>query len=188
LPKFFVFLCEGDHDQNLIQLIAEKNSITRKNCNHEKIIKEKIRGGEITIIRDNYKKHSLKQTTKKLALIKNEKNKDICLEIFVELLKNGDTEYILMAVFDQDSKTLKKIREAIKKELKKEIIPISENCYKIRHNQYFFLIPKSLEIQVEDRTRKKIDNKRGKKKQMKCLLELMIENPSWIPEIERIVS
>ena len=186
MPKFFVFLCEGDHDQNLMRLVVEKNSITGKNCSQEQILNEKIRGGESTIIRDNYRKFSLKRTTKKFALIKNEKNKDICLEIFIELLKGGDSEYFLIAIFDQDTKTLRTVKDAIKKELKKEVKQISENCYEIRQKQFFFIIPQSLEIQINDSTGKKIDNKRGKKRQMKCLSQFIEVNPSWIADMEQL--
>lgn len=188
MPKFFVFLCEGDHDQNLMRLIVEKNAITGKNCSQKQIIEKKIRGGESTIIRDNYRKFQLKRTTKKHALIKNEKNQDNCLEIFIELLKGGNSEYYLIAIFDQDIKTLKKVKDAIKTELKKEVISISDNCYRIRQNQFFIIIPKSLEIQIKDKTGTNIDNKRGKKRQVKCLSSYIEEKPDWILDIEKILD
>ena len=187
MPKFFVFLCEGAHDQKLIQIVVREQSIIGKNCNHEKILLQKIRGGESTIIRDEYKRHQLRQTKKKFALIKNEMNQDICLEIFIELLKNGDSDYYLIAIFDADRKSFTKITKKIKNELEKNVIQISPNCFKIRERQLFFIIPQSLEIAIKNETGLKIDNKRGQKKQGLCLEKFLNDPPIWIEEFKQIL-
>lgn len=179
----YIFLCEGDHDQECLEEILKSQSIKYLICSHEKI--SKTRGGEQKIIRDFLHDVKSKQYSKNLrAIIKNENNKENCIQQLFQILQSIPSDVEICVLLDADKKTLPLLRKRFQTELKTTLTPLSTFCYCYSETQKIFIIPNSLEIEIKNITHKKIDQKRQKSSRLTCIRSYLKTNPNWVQEFK----
>jgi len=189
LQKLFIILCEGDHDKLFTYQVLKNISIKGRCFSQEHLKVMRIRGGETTIIRDFSKQFRSKQLSRnERAIIKEEGNADNAEEIFIELLKSGDQPCDIFLLIDTDKKKIGQIRRKIFSEIGKDLLKISNCCYKINENKKIFFIPTSLEREIERVTLKKIDNTRHQDKQLAILKIFMEKQVPWVGEFGQLFS
>jgi hypothetical protein len=151
-----VVLCEGIHDLILISLLLEKKEIRYDKITHEELVKPKQRSPESNKIRDFLK--TINKSYK--YLIKDEGGYPRCIDNFLYLYqeRSGD-EYTMYLILD-DGKPLTKLKTDSVNRFHKDILDKqSENFYltKDKWKHRVFIIPISLESQVQSVTGKNLD-------------------------------
>jgi hypothetical protein len=183
LPKSYIFLCEGDHDQECLEEILKSQSIRYLQYSHEKI--SNTRGGEQKIIRDFLHDVSSKQFSKNLrAIIKNENNTDNCINQLLQILRSIPSSAEICVLLDADTRTLSKLRDNLRNELKINLVTASTFCYHLAKTQKIFILPKSLEIEIEISTGKKLDQFRERSKRLAIIRKYLQTNPQWVQEFK----
>jgi len=148
-----------------------------------------VKGGETTIIRDFSKKYSSRQLSRnERAIIKEEGNVHNAEDIFIELLKSGDQPCDIFLLIDQDKKNIKQLSKKIREEIGKNLIKITDYCYKINDNKKVFFVPNSLEDEVQKFNDKKIDHIRDKQKKLSIFREFINLNIPWVFEFSQMFN
>jgi hypothetical protein len=180
----YIFLCEGDHDQECIEEILKSLSIKYLQFSHDKILK--TRGGEQKIIRDFlFDFHSRRYSRHLKAIIKNEKNKDNCIHQFLQILRSIPSSVEICVLLDSDNKkTLRELRKKLRDDLGMNLDTISTFCYCLSEAQKIFIIPKNLEIEIERSIGKKIDLCRDRSKRLAIVRDYLSTNPEWVQEFK----
>jgi hypothetical protein len=159
-------------------------SIKYLQFSHDKI--SKIRGGEQKIIRDFlFDIHSGQYSRNLRAIVKNEQNRNNCIHQFLQILRSIPSSVEICVLLDSDNKkTLRILRRRLRDELNTTLVTVSTFCYSLSETQKIFIIPQSLEIEIERSTRKKIDQYRDKNKRLAIIRAYLMTNPEWVQEFK----
>ncbi len=182
-----VVLCEGQHDLIFLSLLLKRAKRKFMSKNWKQI---DASGGETVVIRD-----FLKPNEGSSVLIKQDENRDTCINHFFEPYKGGEERYSLKMVLDSDGGiTWRNLHNQMQQETQKDLLnKVSEYRFSLKTEEPsgIFLYPTTLTNEVLKITHKKLDNQHGvdsQKTVLKEFLDLAKDNDiKWVKELERFL-
>jgi len=186
LTKTYVIICEGLHNQLFSYFKIKNKALNPICCSKARILRHN--GGESTIIRNFiHLVHSKAISSKKRILLKDDGDKTVCMDTFIELLKQGDIDYELVIILDADSSSIRQFQKKMQMELKQNLIKINSNSYKTKNKHKIFFIPTSLEKEIENNSGKDLHRVRNPDKKKSIIKEFIRLNQPWAQEFEDLI-
>lgn len=170
MVKKTVVLCEGVHDIDFLKVLLETNGETVMSMEWKYIVNLSSRNQELRLI-DMF----MSKNNNKTILLKGENGRDNCIDSFLELLFNNESDkYSLKMIIDSDNgKVMKLFRYRILEYTNKDYFMLmdgSDCIYTFKNTgvPVFYIYPgKDLESCCMEKTGLNLDHLRGGKKRQK---------------------
>lgn len=184
-----VVLCEGQHDLIFLSLLLKRAKRKIMSLNWDQIsAASEYRSGETVVIQK-----FLKPNEGSSVLIKQDENRDTCINHFFELYKGGDERYSLKMVLDSDGRiTLRNLHKQMLQATQKDLLnKVSEYRFSLKTDEAsgVFLYPTTLTNEVSKITQKKLNLQRSADSQKPVLEEFLnlAKDVEWVKELERFL-
>lgn len=181
-----VILCEGRHDLIFLSLLLERAGRKFLPKNWDQICGRSEISGERRVIQD-----FLRTRERSSVLIKQDNNRDTCINHFWMIYGYADERYSLKMVLDSDNGiTLRNLKEEMLCATQKDLLNRDSACgfsLKTEEESGIFLYPTTLTESVFEVTGKNLNNFHEGDSQRKVLEEFLEEEVEWVGELKEFL-
>lgn len=181
-----VILCEGRHDLIFLSLLFERAERKYLSRNWDQICEKSDLSGERKVIQD-----FLRTRERSSYLIKQDDNRDTCINHFWMIYGYGDEKYSLRMVLDSDyGITLRNLKTEMLRTTQKDLLNQCSDCsfsLKTEAESGVFLYPTTLTESVMEVAGKNLNNYHGGESQRRVLEEFLEGDVEWVRELERFL-
>lgn len=181
-----VVLCEGRHDLIFLSLLLERAGRTFLRRNWDQICKRSDVSGEQRVIKD-----FVRLRERSSFLIKQDNNRNTCINHFWIIYGYADEKHSLKMVLDSDNGlTLRGLKAEMLRATQKDLLNQCSDCsfsLKTEEESGIFLYPTTLTESVLAVTGKNLNNFHDGDSQRKVLEEFLEEEVEWVGELEKFL-
>lgn len=181
-----VVLCEGRHDLIFLSLLLERAGRKFLPKNWDQICERSEISGERRVIQD-----FLRTRERSSVLIKQDENRNTCINHFWMIYGYADERYSLKMVLDSDNGlTLRGLKTKMLCATQKDLLNQCSDCsfsLKTEEESGIFLYPTTLTSSVLEVTGKNLNNFHDGDSQRRVLEEFLEEDIEWVGELERFL-